>query len=119
MTEVVEYSLVVLVSALFISGSVVTYDSFSSFASGVQLRAAASTLGGLALEAMANGTATASVTIPSSVVRCGGGVLTVSSDGMSEGQNLAANCDFSVTIQGGAHRVRFSYSESLLSMAVS
>ena len=39
MAETVEYALVVMVSALFVAGSIATYGAFASFESGVQFRA--------------------------------------------------------------------------------
>jgi uncharacterized protein (UPF0333 family) len=119
MSEVVEYSLVVMVSLLFVAGSVVTYNSFSSFASGIQVRLTSSAVERLASEAIANGTSSATVAVPQSDIRCAGGVLTVSADGVSQGQALGAACNFSVSLTGGAHRLVFRYSSSQLSMGVS
>jgi ABC-type transporter Mla subunit MlaD len=39
MAEVLEYSIAVLVSSLFVAGSVATYGAFSAFESSMQLRA--------------------------------------------------------------------------------
>ena|SRR5579863_875970 len=119
MAEVVEYSLVVLASALFVAGSVATYGSYDSFVSGLQLRSASSTIGRLAAEAIATGTSSASVDMPASTIQCGGGVLSVSSGGESEVQTLGAGCNFNVTVQGGVHTLLFSFSSSRLTMAVS
>ena len=118
MTELVEYSLVMMVSTLFIAGSAATYGTFSSFEAGLQFRAAFAAVSGLASEAVMNGSSAASVSLPALTIRCQGGGLSVASGSLSETQNLPVACDFSVVVSGGPHVVRFSENSSRLVISV-
>ena len=119
MAELIEYCLVFLVSALFVAGSVATYDSFSGFTSGLEFRTASASVSRLASDALASGSASGAFAVPSSTVTCEGGVLTFASEGMALQQAVGASCDFSATIQGGVHDFGFSYGASRLTMTVS
>jgi hypothetical protein len=52
MTEVTEYSLVFMVSTLFVAGSLATYNSFSSLETQIQFRADFVALSNLASQAI-------------------------------------------------------------------
>jgi hypothetical protein len=119
MTEIVEYSLVVIVSTLFVAGSVLTYDSFSSFVSELQVRTEFASVTTLASQAMSNGSSRATLTLPSSVITCSGGSLTVSSGTAAEWGTLPVGCGFAVQVAAGAHVVRFTRSPSGLALSVS
>lgn len=118
MAELVEYSLVVMVSTLFITGSVATYVSLSSFESGIQLRETFASVSGLALQAMENGSARAALTSPQSAIRCANGFLSVSMGDSTEGQSLPIGCDFGFQLSGGTHLLRFSEQASQLDLSV-
>lgn len=118
MTEVVEYALVVMMSSLFVAGSVITYSSFSSFESGLQFNAAFAAVSGLASQALRNGSARAYLTLPGSVIRCAGGELSISSGTMVDSQSFPVACDFTVGVLQGTHVVLFKEVSSRLSMMV-
>lgn len=119
MTEIVEYSLVVMVSTLFIAGSVITYNSFSSFESGLQLRAAFAAVSGLASQAIVNGTSRASLTLPASIIRCEGGSLSLSTGTATERERAPMACDFVAPFNGGSYVLEFSTLSSRLVLSVS
>jgi hypothetical protein len=119
MVELFEYCLVFLVSALFVAGSVATYDSFSGFASGLQFKAASASIARLADEAVSSGSATGEVAVPASTLRCEGGVLTLASGNMTEQHWVPAACDFVLGVQGGVRSFGFRYQGQLLTISVS
>ncbi len=118
MSEIVEYALVALVSTLFVAGSVATYGSFSSFAAGLEFRAEFLAVSSMASQALANGSSTATVTIPASTFTCRSGTLTVASGQFSEGVNVRMSCDFALTEAQGRHTLEFSVRSSQLVLAV-
>ncbi|MDG6920505.1 MAG: hypothetical protein JRN59_03155 [Nitrososphaerota archaeon] len=118
MTEILEYCLVVMVSSLFVAGSVATYGSFSEFVSEVQFKAAASTVSALAMEALANGTSQGAVALPPSTISCDGGVLAFSSGSQVAVEDLHTSCSFELSVQSGMHEVAFSANGSGLSAEV-
>ena len=118
MTEILEYSLVIMVSTLFVVGSVVTYSSFASFMSGLQLRLASASISRLAADAVENGSASGALDVPPSTISCQGGELNLASGGLTEGQGFPVNCDFSLKLQGGTHTFGFLFESQQLSLMV-
>jgi hypothetical protein len=119
MAEIVEYTLVVMVSVLFVSGSIATYDSFSAFESSLQFRADSAALARLASQAALNGSSEATLTLPSSTLGCQGGELKFTSGTFSAVQGVPLACDFTASLTAGAHPVRFYGNGSELELAVS
>ena len=118
MTEIIEYSLVVMVSTLFVAGSVLTYSSFSAFESNLQVRAAFATISGLVSQALESGNSSATLSLPSSTIRCEGGSLSISAGPTNVGESIPAACNFVVNIDSGAHSLLFSKRSSGLYLAV-
>jgi hypothetical protein len=118
MAELVEYSLAVMVSFLFVAGSVATYASFSTFESGIQLRAAYGAVSALASQAIENGSARRTLSLPSSTISCHGGSLTLSSGPLTERQSMPAACDFVVNVSAGSHLLHFYEESSQLLLSV-
>ncbi len=118
MVEILEYCLVVMVSTLFIAGSVATYGSFSSFESALQQKAAFAAVSGLASRAIQNGTSEATLSLPSSTIGCEGGSLSLSSGTFDGRQTMPVACDFSINVTQGPHLVRFTEVSDLLSLSV-
>ncbi len=118
MTEIIEYSLVIMVSTLFVGGSVVAYASFSSFESGLQLRATFTAVSGLAARALDNGSSEATLVLPDSTIMCVGNSLSVSSGTSTEGQTVAASCDFYFRVNAGSHVLHFTELSSRLVLSV-
>lgn len=116
MTEILEYTLVVLVSALFVGGSVVTYGRFSAFMAGLQIKSDATVLARLAGEAASHGSAAAVISTPESLVTCNGTSLEMTSGGAAVAQTVPGACDFAVRLAAGEHTITFDYSASTLSM---
>lgn len=118
MVEVLEYCLVVMVSSLFVAGSVATYGSYSGFVSGVQFKAASSAVSALAMEAQVNGSSGSELTLPSSTIGCQGGVLTIASGSRVAVEDLHTTCSFRVVVSAGPHQVLFRSNGSALAMEV-
>ncbi len=119
MAEILEYTLVFLVSTLFVSGSVVTYNSFSSWASGLQFHEAFSVISSLASQAMSNGSSRTTINLPTSSIQCHGGSLTLSSKSSSLSQSFPTDCSFSFNLERGAHTLIFTQESTQLSLSVS
>jgi len=119
MTELVEYCLVVMASTLFVTGSVAVYDSFSSFESGLQLRATFADVSGLASQAILGGRASAALVLPTSTFGCTGGSLSVTIGSGSITQRFPAACNFDLTVDAGPHTIAFLDEHQQLSISVS
>lgn len=119
MAELLEYALVVMVSTLFVAGSVAVYGGFSSFESGLSLRAAFDQVAALASKAIANGTSAATVPFPSSTITCQGGSLGVSLGGSTLSESVPLGCSFAVSVHGGVHTLKFRDDSSRLELSVS
>lgn len=118
MAELVEYTLAVMVSALFVAGSVAVYGNFSSFQSGLSLRAEFEAVSGLASKAVQNGSARASMSLPPSTIACRGGILSVAVAGASLNESLPLGCAFTVAVPGGVHTLSFTDGSSGLGLTV-
>ena len=118
MAEVIEYTLVVMVSVLFVAGSVYVYDSFSSFESQAQLRAASATVAALAYQAARNGSSSATVSLPGSTISCAGDTLRLSTASSTDAMASPLACDFEVTVTGGTHTIQFYSIQSQLTIRV-
>lgn len=118
MAELLEYCLVVMVSAIFVAGSVATYDSFSAFSAGLQFNAGSAAIATLASEAISNGNATGEVTVPATNITCAEGLLTLASGGMSVTHGVSGACSFSMAVPSGTHTFEFSAKGRQLSLAV-
>ena len=118
MTEVVEYSLVVMVSTLFVAGSVMTYDSFSSFESGLQFRADFAAVSDLVSQAVHRGSSSATISLPTSTFRCQDGSLTMTSGSSVDSLLVPEGCDFVLEVKGGSHVVDFIVQSSQLLLKV-
>lgn len=118
MVEILEYSLVVLVSAAFVVGSVVSYGAFTSFESGVGLRAEFASVSSLAQGAIQDGASHATLSLPDSTISCQGGSLVVSSGSLSQQTDVGVPCSFSVHVADGSHSLSFAEDPLGLSLAV-
>ena len=118
MTELVEYALVVMASTLFVAGSVLVYGNFSSFESGLSLRATFEEVSALASRAVENGSAQATLSMPGSVISCEGGVLSVEVGASSENETLPVGCGFVRAVPVGVHTLLFTSGSSWLGLSV-
>jgi hypothetical protein len=118
MAELVEYSLIVMVSVLFVAGSVMTYNSFSALESQLKFGGAYAAVTGLASQAVENGSSSGSLSLPMSTIKCEDGLLTVSSGQMSREQDLPVACDFNLHVSPGPHLLRFAVTSSRLILLV-
>jgi len=118
MAEILEYTLVFLVSTLFVTGSVATYNSFSSWASELQFHEAFKVITGLATQAMSNGSSLATMSLPTATIQCLDGSLTLSTKSSSASQSLPTGCSFSFNLEVGAHTLAFTEKSSQLSLSV-
>jgi hypothetical protein len=119
MVEILEYALVVMVSMLFVAGSVLVYGGFASFESGLSLHASFDGVSGLVSEAIANGSATATMTFPSSAITCQRGMLSMNIGGSSLTESVPLGCAFEVSVTGGVHTLEFRDDSSQLELSVS
>ena len=107
-----------MVSTLFVAGSIATYDSFSSFETGLQFRADFAAVSGLVTQAIERGNSSATMTLLTSTFSCHRGSLTLSSGSSTEGLVVPVGCDFLVTTKEGAHVVGFTLQSSQLILTV-
>ena len=107
MSEIVEYTLVVMVSAFFVTGSVAVYDSFSGLESNLQVEGTLATISDLAPRAIATGAASTTMTVPALTISCERGNLTVSSGSVEITHTIPVACDFAQTVAAGEHTIAF------------
>ncbi len=115
--EILEYSLVFLVSSIFISGSAAAYANFSAMQADLRLRATFAEVSTLAGEALDTGSSRGTVDLPGAVIACRDGTLSVSSGPTVMEQSIPGSCDFEVRLSSGSHQVAFSGSYSGLSLS--
>ena len=118
MTEIVEYCLVVMVSALFVAGSAATYGAFQSFESSLQFKASSAAVESLALQAVSNGSSRAELDLPSSGIMCSGGSLQFTAGARSSSEPIGLSCDFAVRVPPGPHVLSFGANRSTLIISV-
>ncbi|MBI3841531.1 MAG: hypothetical protein HY297_06255 [Thaumarchaeota archaeon] len=114
-----EYSLVVIVSTLFVGGSLATYQAYSRFESTVEDRAAFSSIVDVARQALANGSSYASIAVPDGSISCSAGALQFESSNEALTARLPASCAFFAEFSRGRHVFSFSSLALALSLAVS
>ncbi|MDG6988809.1 MAG: hypothetical protein JRN21_05720 [Nitrososphaerota archaeon] len=118
MAELVEYCLVVMVSALFVAGSAATYGSFLNFEARVQFGASSSAVEGLAAQAVAEGRSEAELSLPASQISCSGETLLFTAGVFSAAEPVSLPCDFVVSVSQGVHVVAFDAERSALTVSV-
>jgi hypothetical protein len=118
LTELVEYCLVVMVSTSFVAGSVVAYNAFSSFESGLQLRATFAEVSALAAQAVDEGSSRATLSLPASTIECGHDSLQVSTGPAAISESLPVDCDFSLNVGAGLHTILFTTRSAQLDLSV-
>jgi len=119
MVELVEYSLVFMVSMLFIAGSAVTYTSFTSYESRLQAQAEFASVSSLAAQATKGGNSHETLLLPESTIECDHGSLTVTVGSVTEAQSMAVSCDFTDRLNGGIHVISFTTGAAGLGLLVS
>ncbi|MDA4121017.1 MAG: hypothetical protein OK404_01255 [Thaumarchaeota archaeon] len=118
MSQVIEYTLVVLASTLFVGGSSATLVAYQSFETKAQTGAAFSSLSTLAEQAAMNGSSQAVLFLPNSTVTCRGSTLDMISSDVTATHDLPVSCDFSKQISKGIHHVEFFLQSSTLLLQV-
>ena len=119
MVEIVEYTLVVMVSTLFVAGSLLVYGGFTQFESGLSLHAAFGGVSGLVSKAIADGSAAATIPMPSSTLTCQGGTLCMRVGGSAINESIPLGCDFAVSVSACVHTLEFRDDSSQLELSVS
>ena len=117
MVELIEYAVAFMASTLLIGGSVVIYDSFTSYEAGLQLRGTFSVVAGVAESALLNGSARSTVLLPESIIGCDGGTFYVRIGSETMSQTIPAGCDFQARISAGTHLLSFNSSSGELELA--
>lgn len=118
MVELLEYTMAVLVSSLFIAGSVGVYGAFSTFETDMQLRASFTSVSDLAYTASIHGAARADLNFPPSTLSCSGRNLSLSTGASVLSGTVPCECQFSLVLAGGIHSVSFSVVDSRLVASV-
>ena len=118
MVEVLEYALTVLVSSLLVSGSVVVYDSFATYQSQLQLKAAWTAVSALASKAVAEGSSQGTLVAPSSTIACVGGTLNLTLGASNQARTLPVTCSFRLNLTAGTHVLSFTDRSSSLNLSV-
>jgi hypothetical protein len=119
MVELVEYAIAVMASTFLVTGSVVVYNSFTSYEAGLQLRGAFSAVVDVVDGALVNGSASSTLPLPESTIGCEGNTLYVSVGSGAISQGIAAKCDFQARISAGTHLVSFRSASGQLDVLVS
>ena len=118
MVELVEYAVVFMVSMLLVAGSVVVYNSFTSYEDELQLRGTFSVVAGIAQGALLNGSAKSTVPLPDSTIGCEAGTFYVSVGSDTISQTIPAACDFRTSVSAGTHLLSFSTTSGKLELEV-
>jgi len=118
MVELVEYAVAFAASMLLVGGSVVVYDSFTTYETGLQLRGTFSAVADVAESALQNGTARSTVLLPESTIGCEQGTFYVSVGSGTISQTIAAGCDFVARVSAGEHLLSFNATAGKLELAV-
>ena len=118
MTEILEYTLAVMVSTILIGASIATYDGFASVESKAEEQATFSSIVVLAEAALTNGSSSNSLSMPNSTVSCRGETLGLTAGGVTETASVGAVCAFKVEFSPGVYDFRFTYDAGNLSLAV-
>ena len=118
MAEITEYSLIFLVSTLFVAGSVATFDSFMTYETQVGVRADFAAISALASHAVAAGASEGNVSTGVSSVSCEAGTLSFASGSLTMSSNLPVGCSFRLSLSSGVHTLRFSMEPSGLVLRV-
>ena len=118
LVELIEYSLVFLVSSALAGGSVVALAGFNSAARSLEDRAALSSLHLLAARAVEQGAASAKLTTWDADVQCHDGSLTLATSSFNGSATLPVGCDFEFRDLSGVHVFTFASDEGQLSLKV-
>jgi hypothetical protein len=119
MAEILEYTIVVMVSTLFVAGSVLVYDDYSSFESGLSSQVTLDAVSVLASRAIVNGSAAAAMSLPPTTLSCRDSVLSLKVGSSTLNESIPLGCNFTVAVPEGTHTVEFRTSASLLGVWVS
>lgn len=119
MVELTEYTLVVLVSALFAAASVSTYETFSKFETVAEVEGSFSTITSLVTQASQDGSSSGTLALPQSTLACSDGMLSLRASGEAVNRTYPFACSFDLEIPGGLETVSFDCNSSTLSARVS
>jgi len=118
MVELVEYAVAFMASTLLVGGSVIVYNSFTSYEVGLQLKGAFSAVAEVAESALLNGNAQSTVNLPESTIGCEQGTLYVSVGSGTISQYVPVWCHFQARVSAGPHLLSFNATSTTLEMAV-
>lgn len=107
-----------LVSSLFAGASAATYTNYKNLESNVEFASAFSGISALAEQALINGSSRSNLLLPSSIISCSNGTLSLGSAGRTASNSLTVGCDFRAVVSGGIHSISFSYGSSILMLEV-
>lgn len=119
LVEVLEYTLVILVSVMVIGFSFSTYSAYTASITSAGERATYSSVVGLAYAAIEQGSSAANITLNRSSVTCVGGRLAFASPAYSASSTLPATCDFEYVQLSGPHQLSFVFAGGVLTLGVS
>ena len=106
MTEIVEYALVILVSSIFVAGSLGSYGLFTSFESNLQLKTNFASLSNVEYSAAIHGSAMAVLDFPPmSSLNCAGGLLSLRAGPSIMTESVPEDCQFSINLAQGVDNV--------------
>jgi hypothetical protein len=119
LTELLEFTLTLAVSALFVTASLVAYGEFASFENKLQFQAVFTDVSKLASTAVENGSSRAELQVPESQISCASGSLSLASGNLSATYPLqGAGCDFAYPLSRGMHDFVFSMGQRSLQLEV-
>lgn len=118
MVEVLEYSLVFLVSSAMVGFSFAALSSYSTSAQNLEGQAALSAVSAAAWDAIEHGESDVTVAFVNTTLSCSAGHLSLVSQSYSATANLPVGCEFEFSGLNGSHTLRFHSSSSLLELEV-
>ena len=116
LAEILEYTLVVLVSSLMAGFSFEAFGGFASASSNAADQAAYVTVVTLARTAVEQGTATGTVSVPGATIGCSGGAVGLSAAGFTRSSPLGVSCGFADQVVGGTVQLTFRYAFGSLTL---
>ena len=118
MAEVLEYSLVVLLSTVLTVFSVGVYGSLSAAVGPATDEADFASVVALANAAVEHGVSSSALVFDHARIRCEAGTITLAADGYSQNASLPVGCSVPWVDVSGARQLTFNYSASLLTLQV-
>jgi len=118
LTEILEYALVFLVSALVASASVGFYSAYASALAGSRGVVDFSSLDSSALASIKQGVSSVTISVSNATIECYAGTLSLLSPTYNASANIPAGCSFQDDRLTGTHTFIFTSEDGQLGVVV-